>query len=227
MAKKAVEKRQLVRYLFFKLDPLWRRQSVDKQIEHKIELADTVRGFQAKLLLRSYSLMGTRGDTDFMLWHAAEDLETLQALETAIFSTRLGAYLSTPYSYLAMTKRSIYDFPELPDEEDRVTVRPQDSRYLFLYPFVKTRPWYKLPHEQRQDMMNEHVRVGRKYPSIRINTAYSFGLDDQEFMVGFEGDDPGEFLDLADLQLHSDVAVGCAGFLGRSFRLGARLRGGA
>lgn len=207
MAKKAVEKRQLVRYLFFKLDPLWRRQSVDKQIEQKIELADTIRGFQAKLLLRSYSLMGTRGDTDFMLWQAAEDLETLQALETAIFSTRLGAYLSTPYSYLAMTKRSIYDFPELPDEEDRVTVRPQDSRYLFLYPFVKTRPWYKLPHEQRQDMMNEHVRVGRKYPSIRINTAYSFGLDDQEFMVGFEGDDPGEFLDLVMELRESDAST--------------------
>jgi nitrite reductase/ring-hydroxylating ferredoxin subunit len=75
-------------------------------------------------------------------------------------------------------------------------VRPQDSKYLFLYPFVKTRAWYKLPHEQRQEMMTEHVRMGRKYPDIRINTAYSFGLDDQEFMVGFEGDDPGEFLDL-------------------------------
>ena len=203
----AGETRQLVRYLFFKLDPLWRRQSHEKQVEQKIELADTVRGFQAKLLFRSYSLMGTRGDADFMLWQATEDLETLQALETAIFSTRLGAYLSTPYSYLAMTKRSIYEFPDEPDEEDRVTVRPQDSRYLFLYPFVKTRAWYKLPHEQRQAMMNDHVRVGRKYPSIRINTAYSFGLDDQEFMVGFEGDDPGEFLDLVMELRESDASA--------------------
>ncbi len=76
------ETRQVVRYLFFKLDGLWRRQSVDKQIEQKVELAEAIRGFQARLLLRSYSLMGTRGDTDFMFWQAAEDLETLQALET-------------------------------------------------------------------------------------------------------------------------------------------------
>jgi chlorite dismutase len=201
------EKRQLVRYLFFKLDPAWRRLNLDKQIDQKIELGDTIRGFQAKSLLRSYSLMGTRGEVDFMLWQATEDLETLQALETSIFSTRLGAYFSTPYSYLAMTKRSIYDFPDDPEHDDRIAVRPQDSRYLFLYPFTKTRPWYKLSHEQRQEMMSEHVRVGRKYPDIRINTAYSFGLDDQEFMVGFEGDDPGAFLDLVMELRESDASA--------------------
>lgn len=190
------EKRQLVRYLFFKLDPLWRRQSPEKQVDQKVELAEAIRGFQARCLLRSYSTMGTRGDVDFMLWQAAEELETLQALETAVFSTRLGGYLTTPYSYVAMTKRSIYDFPDDPEAGKVITMSPQDSRYLFLYPFVKTRGWYKLSHEERQEMMNEHVRVGRKYPGIRINTAYSFGLDDQEFMVGFEGDDPGDFLDL-------------------------------
>src|SRR3989442_8392551 len=45
-------------------------------------------------------------------------------------------------------------------------------------------------------MMDEHVRIGRKYPSIRLNTTYSYGLDDQEFIVAFEGDEPAEFLDL-------------------------------
>ncbi len=201
------EGRQLVRYLFFKLDPTWRRLGTEKQIEQKIELAETIRGFQARCLFRSYSLMGTRGEVDLMLWQATEDLETLQALETAIFSTRLGAYLSTPYSYLAMTKRSIYEFPDEPEVDERITVRPQDSRYLFLYPFVKTRPWYKLSQEQRQKMMSEHVRVGRKYPDIRINTSYSFGLDDQEFMVAFEGDDPGEFLDLVMELRESDASA--------------------
>ena len=201
------EKRQLVRYLFFKLDPTWRRLGMEKQVDQKIELGDTIRGFQARSLLRSYSTMGTRGDADFMLWQATEDLETLQALETAIFSTRLGAYLSTPYSYLAMTKRSIYDFPDGPEHDSRISVRPQDSRYLFLYPFVKTRPWYRLSQDERQEMMNEHVRVGRKYPDIRINTSYSFGLDDQEFMVAFEGDDPGAFLDLVMDLRESDASA--------------------
>ena len=44
--------------------------------------------------------------------------------------------------------------------------------------------------------MAEHIEIGRRYPEITINTAYSFGLDDQEFVVSFEADDPGEFLDL-------------------------------
>jgi chlorite dismutase len=44
--------------------------------------------------------------------------------------------------------------------------------------------------------MAEHIEIGRRYPEITINTAYSFGLDDQEFVVSFECDDVGEFLDL-------------------------------
>ena len=200
------DSRQLVRYLFFKLDSTWRRLSREQQVEQKIEFAETIQGFQAKLLLRAYSLMGTRGDVDLMLWHVAEQLEVLQALETAIFSTRLGGYLTTPHSYLAMTKRSIYAFPDV-DTVDQLTVQPQDSRYLFLYPFTKTRSWYTLSLDERQAMMTEHVKVGRTHPSVRINTAYSFGLDDQEFMVGFEGDDPGEFLDLVMELRESDASA--------------------
>jgi chlorite dismutase len=45
-------------------------------------------------------------------------------------------------------------------------------------------------------MMNEHIRVGHKYPSVKITTTYSFGLDDQEFVLGFETDSPADFLDL-------------------------------
>jgi len=75
-------------------------------------------------------------------------------------------------------------------------IQPSAAKYLFVYPFIKTRPWYALPKPERQRMMDEHVRIGRKYPTIRLNTTYSYGLDDQEFIVAFEGDNPGEFLDL-------------------------------
>ena len=43
--------------------------------------------------------------------------------------------------------------------------------------------------------MQEHIRIGREFP-VDLNTTYSFGLDDQEFVVAFETDEPGEFLDL-------------------------------
>ncbi len=155
-----------------------------------------LRDFRGRLLLRTYSLMGTRGDCDLLLWQAAKDLETLQAIETAIFSTDFGRYLDISHSYLGLTKRSEYEFPEIGNGEARTIIRPSDARYLFVYPFVKQREWYRLPFEDRNEAMRDHVRIGRKYPSIQINTTYSFGLDDHEFIVVFEADDPGEFLDL-------------------------------
>src|SRR3989475_7747319 len=192
----APERRQVVRFAFYKLDPAWRRLSAERQASSKIEFGETIEGFHGQLLLRPYGLVGIRGDCDFLLWQVAENLDALVALQTALNRTDLGAYLALPYSYLAMTRRSIYEFPEDPNQPSRLVIRPSDARYLFVYPFIKTRAWYMLPKAERQTMMDEHVRVGRKYPSIRLNTTYSYGLDDQEFIVAFEGDKPGEFLDL-------------------------------
>src|SRR5258706_11735476 len=97
-----------------------------------------------------------------------------------------------------MTRRSLYGSPPPADSghEQRLVIQPSAAKYLFVYPFIKTRPWYALPKPERQRMMDEHVRIGRKYPTIRLNTTYSYGLDDQEFIVAFEGDSPAEFLDL-------------------------------
>ena len=47
-------------------------------------------------------------------------------------------------------------------------------------------------------MMDEYIRVGMKYQSVRLHTTYSFGLDDQEFVVAFETDEPQDFLDLVE-----------------------------
>ncbi|MDP3912062.1 MAG: chlorite dismutase family protein [Gemmatimonadales bacterium] len=190
------EKRQVVRYGFYRLDPAWRRLTAERQASAKIEFGETLERYHGRLLLRPYGLVGIRGDCDFLLWQVAEDLDALVELQTALNRTDLGAYLTIPYSYLAMTRRSIYEFPADPGHEQRLVIQPSAAKYLFVYPFIKTRAWYSLAKPERQRMMDEHVRVGRKYPQIRLNTTYSYGLDDQEFIVAFEGDSPGEFLDL-------------------------------
>lgn len=196
MTPKPPERRQVVRFAFYKLDSAWRRLSAERQASSKIEFGQTIESFTGRLLLRPYGLVGIRGDCDFLLWQVAENLDSLVALQTALNGTDLGAYLTAPYSYLAMTRRSIYEFPEDPGQPSRLVIRPSEARYLFVYPFIKTRAWYMLPKAERQAMMDEHVRVGRQYPTIRLNTTYSYGLDDQEFIVAFEGDNPAEFLDL-------------------------------
>lgn len=189
-------RRQVVKFTFFKVDPAWRQLSPNQRELGKQQFCDTVEAFGDRLLIRAYSLVGTRGDADFLLWQIGDRLEDLQALHTQLFSTQLGVYLSIPYSYLAMTRRSMYVSPEEQARENRLIVQPTEAKYLFVYPFVKTRAWYELPKEERQRMMDEHIAVGRTYPSVKLNTTYSYGLDDQEFMLSFETDQPADFLDL-------------------------------
>ena len=69
-------------------------------------------------------------------------------------------------------------------------------KYVIVYPFVKSREWYLLPFEERRKMMEEHIMVGRKFPQVRLNTSYSFGIDDQDFMLAFETNDLMDFQDL-------------------------------
>jgi chlorite dismutase len=81
-------------------------------------------------------------------------------------------------------------------EGTSTSMRIIGRKYLFLYPFTKTHEWYQLPFKERQALMSQHFEVGHNYPDVKISTAYSFGLDDQEFVLGFETNDPGNFLDL-------------------------------
>lgn len=61
--------------------------------------------------------------------------------------------------------------------------------YLIVYPFVKTKEWYLMRRDARQGMMNEHIRLGKQYTAIKQLLLYSFGLQDQEFVVVYETDD--------------------------------------
>ncbi len=207
-------KRQYVRFAFYKIDPQWRRLPEKEQADQKKELVEVIRGFNRLMLLRPYSTMGTRADTELMLWQIAENPQVFQELATAIMRTRMGGYMEIVYSYFAQTKRSLYEIrvpaPEGEEEEDpeeRLVIDPTESKYLFVYPFIKTREWYQLSTAARQGMMDEHITVGRKYPSIRLNTTYSFGIDDYEFIVAFETDEPSDFLDLVQELRESTVSM--------------------
>jgi chlorite dismutase len=118
-------------------------------------------------------------------------LEEIHTFHVVLGQSGLARWMTIPHSYLAMTKRSPYS-----DSEARPEICVSDRRYLFVYPFEKKREWYRLDGAERQRIMDEHIAIGRSHPEIAINTAYSFGLDDQEFVVSFEADEPGDFLDL-------------------------------
>jgi chlorite dismutase len=201
------KEREFVRFAFYKLDPAWRRLSPSDRKRHQDEFVRIVGEHGRKFMIYSYSLISTRGDCDFLLWQATKNLDHFQDLAAAISRSELGAYLTLPYSYFALTRRSIYVNKYEEEylrkyggdenlETARIAINPQGSKYLFVYPFVKTRDWYMLSHEERQRMMDEHIRVGHEWPDVKLNTTYSYGLDDQEFVVAFETDFVGRFLDL-------------------------------
>jgi chlorite dismutase len=185
-----VPKRHFVKYAFLKLDPAWRRLDDDVRETHKREFAAACADFADGHLLRAFSTVGTRGDTDLMLLAQAQNLDRIHEFHVVLAQSGLMKWADVPYSYLAMTKPSEYS------DESRLEVRPAHAKYLFVYPFVKTRAWYVLDPQERYRIMQEHIKLGREYPEIDLNTSYSFGLDDQEFVVAFESDDPASFLDL-------------------------------
>jgi chlorite dismutase len=197
--KKAADSRFL-KYTFFKVSREWRSSSRSQRDADKAELALLLNKNEGALRLQLFSLVGIRGDTDFLILADSKALEDFQELISGVLATNLGRYLEIPFSYLAMTRRSRYvGSHKHPGQEGAGEERPPpSSKYVFVYPFVKKREWYGLPFAERQRIMGEHFKVGHKYPKIKINTGYSFGIDDQEFMLSFEGDDPAEFLALVE-----------------------------
>ena len=183
--------RTFVKFTFFKLDPAWRRRGASERARDKAEFQAACDDFAEDRSLRAYSTVGTRGDTDLLLLNQSPILEDLHTFHVVLGQSGLAQWATIPYSYLAMTKPSPYS-----EESVRPEIAVSERKYLFVYPFEKKREWYLLPMEERQRIMKSHIEVGRRYPEISINTTYSFGLDDQEFVVSFEADEPGEFLDL-------------------------------
>src|ERR1700754_4565661 len=130
--------RHFVKYTFLKVDPAWRRLDDAERARGKRELLAPCEGFAAERLLRESSLVGTRGDADMMLLTQATNLERIHEFHVVLAQSGLMKWCETPYSFLAMTKPSEYS------DESRLEVRPAHGKDLFVYPFVKTREWYRL-----------------------------------------------------------------------------------
>jgi chlorite dismutase len=184
---------QYVAYTLYRVDPAWRRLPVEERAAGKEALADIVAGWQERMELRTYSLVGVRPEVDFMFWKLTERYDDLRELAVDVNASPIAGYLETPYSYLAATKPSQY-FEDKSKRPRRVV--PRGAPYLVVYPFVKKREWYALPIDDRRRAMAEHAAVGSRFVTITNHTTYSFGIDDQEFMTAFECEAPADFLQL-------------------------------
>jgi chlorite dismutase len=190
-------RRQFVNFAFYKMAPEWRRLPLDEREEQRREFADAVRRWQVAdtMKILTYSLVGLRADADFMLWRICYSLDCLQEMSSDLLHTRMSGYLTLTRSYLGMTRHSQYAIGDdsAVSHHLRGHIRVGGYKYLCVYPLVRTRNWYVLPFEERRRMVNELIKLSSDFPNTRLNVIYSFGLDEQDFVIAVETDSPDEY----------------------------------
>lgn len=178
-------------FSFFQIDPKWRWMADLAKEESAKEVENIIKNSGIKF--RTYSTLGLRSDADFLFWFAAKSIEEIQSVISKLYLTVFGKYIIPKQTYVSCTRPSVY---ARKGRTIAFVAGNESKKYVIVYPFIKTREWYLLSKEDRQKMMDEHIDVSQKYPDIVLNTTYSFGIDDQDFMLAFETDDLRNFQDL-------------------------------
>ena len=175
------------------VDPAWRRLESDERCRTADELVAAVRQ-KSDVRTHTYSMVGLQAGADLLLWSLGPSLDALEERSAAVLRTGMGRWMAVSESFLGVIQPSQYVKKPTPQEQSLFS--GERSRYLVVYPFTKSADWYLLDREERQRIMNEHMKVGHSYPEVRQLLANSFGLDDMDFLVAYETDDLSKFSEL-------------------------------
>lgn len=137
-----------------------------------------------------YSTIGLRPDVDMIIWVHAPELDKLTSLAVRLDQTEIGRAMRRAQGYIGAAGMSQYD----KDHGPAFLKGIESKRYLSVYPFMKTPDWFLLDFQERRRLMLEHGEMGREFPDILTNTVNSFGVQDQEFIVALEDDDPNQII---------------------------------
>ena len=186
--------RPFVHVLTLRVDPAWRRIAAAERDDDVAAFTAAAERAAHQVTMYAYSMIGLRADAQLLFWRLGATLENLEETASLLLRSGLGRWCAPAHAMVGLMRPSTYT--KRPSGQEEAMVAGERSRYLVVYPFVKSTEWYLTPHEERQRVMAEHIRVGREYPMVRQCLAYSFGLDDQEFIVAYETDDLPAFQDL-------------------------------
>lgn len=178
--------RRYVHALALGLDGAWRRLDRDARCRSAEQLAAAL-GSQPEVSTFTYSMIGLKAGVDLLLWSLSPSLDALEQKMAATLRTGMGEWMTVRHSFLGLIAPSQY--VKRPTVQEQSLFTGKRSRYLIVYPFTKSTDWYLLGAEERQKVMNEHMKVGHRYHQVRQLLAYSFGLDDMDFLVAYETDD--------------------------------------
>ena len=176
------------------LDPAWRRLDAVERRGDVDAFCEAIARTENRLTQHAYSTIGLRAEGEVLLWRMAERIEEIEQSAADMLASGIGRWLTPAISFVGLTRPSQY--VKRPTTQEQSLFEGERSRYLVVYPFVKSTDWYLMPAAERQEIMRGHMKVGHSYPQVRQLLAYSFGLDDQEFIVAYETDDLIAFQDL-------------------------------
>lgn len=165
---------------YFALDEAARRD-VRAKIANEAEALGEVTNF--------YTVFPAKVDTDILIWSAWQVSEDGDKTEGAFLkyhevSEGWRRYVRPVQSLWGYTRVSMYARGK--SEQDMDPFDGEREPYFVAYPFSKTKEWYLMSMDARQGQMNEHIKLGKTYPEIKQLLLYSFGLQDQEFVVAYE-----------------------------------------
>lgn len=186
---------QFVNFMFFHVNPEWRKLSLDEKRAFKDEFAAVYERYSGSMLLFSYSLVGLDSKADLMFWRIGNSMDQIQEMTAELYRTDLGRYLETAHNYLAVTRSRMFVSDSA---EDRKHVLAGTAKYHFFYPCSKQREWHEMQPADRDAMIEENYMVGMRFPNIKIHMTYAFGFSEQEYLISFETDEPRDFLALAE-----------------------------
>jgi chlorite dismutase len=173
----------------------WRLKRAERGRARRAWLA-ALRG--ASEALHIYQVYGLEAGNDLLVWSArrAEDPGVAASFfrAWAAATAKVRELVEARETLWGFTKPSQYTKTRSTQELDPFA--PTRMPYLVVYPFVKTAEWYLTDSDARQRMMAGHIKVGKQYSDITQLLLYSYGLQDQEFVVVYEMNDPLRFLSL-------------------------------
>lgn len=184
----------VVHVLALKLDPAWRRLPDETRARDGAAFLSAADAAAARVRTFTYSMVGLRADVDLLLWRLGPSIAAMEETTASLLQAGLGRYLTVAHSMLGLVRHSQY--VKKPTTQEQAMFSGTRAAYLIVYPFVKSAEWYLTSRDERQRMMNEHIRIGHQFPMVQQLLAYSFGVGDQEFIVAYETDDLTAFQDL-------------------------------
>lgn len=144
----------------------------------------TVRGF--------YDIAGMRADADLLVWTTGASVESLQAGYHALRQSQVGAVLTPVWSCVGVHRPAEFNRNHTPGCFSGIAPRP----WLCVYPFVRSYEWYGLDPKERAVMLRDHGRSVREFPDVIGSNTMCFGLNDYEWLLAFEADDPVRVVDV-------------------------------